>query len=156
VIGGIWLRGHMDTMFTLCIAFTYFFLADVDAPPLAKPLVIVTVMRSSCRASSRILALFDMRDVYLLYFGCLCSLNLFPGRTTSILSFSGYLWSAFSALVVLWNSLSSFIYMNLVALVLSSSRSTTSFLHKQSTNVSGLKVVIRWCIATSGFKLLNI
>ena len=95
-----------------------------------------------------------MRGVYWLYFGCLCSLNLLPGRTIAILSFSGFLRSTFSTLVVLRNSFISFICMNLVTLILSSSRSATGFLHKLSTNRHGLRALMRWCIATFGFRLL--
>ena len=43
--------------------------------------------------------------------------------------------------------------MNLVALVRSSSRLFTDFLHRLSTKGSGFSAVMRWCMATSGFKL---
>ena len=112
-----------------------------------------TVIRSVFRASYRILALLDMKGVYLLYFGYLESLNLLPGRGASILSLSLCLFSWVSGKVVLRNSFSSFICINFVALVWSSSRLLTSFLHRLSTKGPGFNAVIRWCNATLGFRL---
>jgi len=110
-------------------------------------------IRSAFKASSRILALLDMRCAYLLYFGCLESLNLLSRRGASTLSLSMYFFSWVSDRVVLRNSFNSSICMNLVALVRSSSKLFTGFLHRLSTNGPGFNVVIRWCMATSRFKL---
>jgi len=110
-------------------------------------------IRSSLRASSKILVLLDTRGVYLLYFGCLESLNLLSGRGANTLSLSMYFFSRVSDWVVLRNSFNSFIYINLVALVRSSSRLLTGFLHRLSTNGPGFNAVTRWCMATSGFRL---
>jgi len=111
------------------------------------------VIRSAFKASSKILALLDTRGVYLLYFGCLESLNLLSGRGASTLSLSMYFFSWVSNQFVLRNSFNSSICMNLVALVRSSSRLLTGFLHKLSTNGPGFNAVTRWCMTTSGFRL---
>ena len=99
------------------------------------------VIRSMFNASSKILAMLD-KGVYLLYFGCLESLNLWPDRGANVRSLSWCLFSCVSNRVVLWNSFSCSICMNLVALVRSSYRLFTDFLHRLSTKGPSFSAVM--------------
>jgi len=73
-------------------------------------------------------------------------------RTGVLLSLFPFILSEpLLALTWLWNFYSSSNYMNFFAL-LSSSKSTASFLHRILENNLGLSVVSRWWRVTSGFK----